>query len=241
MEIQRTIQYEDQWSIFEVAEEMTDEQIDAMIHGASMAEKKVLTKTLNYETGMELSYFSLTRVIGYRSYTAKQSITDGEEKEELIETEMDDFELENFKNEWEEKWNPNWIEPGIFARFLTMLNPFDRSMEIQRYIQFEQQRSIIEVAEEMTEEQIDAMVDGALMTEKKDLNDSYLSHKRVIGDRSYTAKQSIPFKQEWIETEMDDFELENFKNEWEEKWNPTIREDEPGICARFFTMLKPFN
>jgi hypothetical protein len=31
---------------------------------------------------------------------------------------------------------------------------------------------------------------------------------------------------------MDDCELEIFLNEWEEKWNPTIPEDEPGIFAR---------
>ena len=92
-----------------------------------MREKKDLTKTLNDETGVEESHLSHMRVIGDRSYTAKQSIADGEEKEEMIETKMDDCELENFKNEWEEKWNPSIREdePGIFARFFTMLNPFN--------------------------------------------------------------------------------------------------------------------
>ena len=83
---------------------------------------------------------------------------------------MDDFELQNFKNEWKEKWNPTISQP-----------------KIDRIIQFEQQWSIIETAEEMTEEKIDAMVDGALMTEKKvltkrlwdgdyDIDLSYKSH-----------------------------------------------------------------
>ena len=91
-----------------------------------LQEKKVLTKTLNDETGVEESYLSHTRVIGDRSYTVKLSITDGEENEEMIETEMDDGDLENFKKEWEEKWNPliREDEPGILTRFFTMLNPF---------------------------------------------------------------------------------------------------------------------
>ena len=47
-------------------------------------------------------------------------------------------------------------------------------------------------------------------------------------------------KEEMIETDMDDFQLENFKNEWEEKWKPSIREDEPGILTRFFKIFNPF-
>ena len=69
MEIQRIIQSEKQWSdmaSIEGTEEMTEEQIDAMIDAsfdaAMMTEKKVLTKTLNYKTGVEESYFSHTRV-----------------------------------------------------------------------------------------------------------------------------------------------------------------------------------
>ena len=96
-----------------------------------MREKKDLTKTLNDETGVEESHLSHMRVIGDRSYTAKQSITDdgagcGEGKEEMIETDMNECELENFKNEWEEKWNPSIREdePGILTRFFKMMNPF---------------------------------------------------------------------------------------------------------------------
>ena len=273
MEIQRIIQSEKTWSdmaSIEGTEEMTEEQIDAMmddlIDAAMMTEKKDLTKTLNYKTGVEERYFSHTRVIGDRSYSAKQSITDGKEK---IETKMDDFELQNFKNEWKEKWNPTISQP-----------------KIDRIIQFEQQWSIIETAEEMTEEKIDAMVDGALMTEKKVLTkrlwdgdyDIDLSHTRVIEDRRYTAKkskfdgekmgqeliktkmniwpytyrQALPaygpmdvseqekFKDEWEEKRNPIIrEEENFKNEWEENWNPTIRE-EPGIFARFVSLFQQY-
>ena len=102
-----------------------------IVDGVFMQEKKDLTKTLNDETGVEESHLSHMRVIGDRSYTAKQSITDdgagcGEGKEEMIETDMNECELENFKNEWEEKWNPSIREdePGIFTRFFKMMNPF---------------------------------------------------------------------------------------------------------------------
>ena len=103
---------------------LLDHQI--IVDGVLMRERKDLTKTLNDETGVEESHLTHTRVIGEKSYTAKQSITDGEEEEEMIETDMDDSELENFKNEWEEKWNPSIREdePGILTRFFKIFNPF---------------------------------------------------------------------------------------------------------------------
>ena len=76
-----------------------------IVDGVLMIERKDLTKTLNIETGVEESHLIHTRVIGDKSYIAKQSIIDGEEEEEIIETDMNDSELENFKNEWEEKWS----------------------------------------------------------------------------------------------------------------------------------------
>ena len=74
----------------------------SIVDGVSVREKKDLTITINDETGVEEYYFTTTRFIGDKSFTTKQSITGDEEKEESIETEMDDSELENFKNEWEE-------------------------------------------------------------------------------------------------------------------------------------------
>jgi hypothetical protein len=49
---------------------------------------------------VEEYYLTTTRFIGDKSFTTKQSITDDEEKEVSIETEMDDSELESFKDEW---------------------------------------------------------------------------------------------------------------------------------------------
>ena len=102
-----------------------------IVDGVLMKEKKNLIKTLNDETGAEESHLSIIRFIGNRIYTAKQTITDdgvgyGEEKEEMIQTDttMDcdcvsdcECELQNFKNEWEEKWNQSIQEdePGILT------------------------------------------------------------------------------------------------------------------------------
>ena len=85
-----------------------------IVDGVLFKERKDQTKTLNDE-GVEESLLIHTRVIGERSYTAKQFIIefDGEEDEEMIEmieTDMTDSELENFKNEWEKKL-------GILTRF----------------------------------------------------------------------------------------------------------------------------
>ena len=103
-----------------------------IVDGVLMKEKKNLIKTLNAETGVEESQLSIIRVIGKKIYTAKQAITDGgagygEEKEEMIQTDNRspcedcdsdcECELQNFKNEWEEKWNPSIQEdePGIIT------------------------------------------------------------------------------------------------------------------------------
>ena len=102
-----------------------------MVDGVLMKEKKDLIKTLNDETGVEESHLSVIRVIGSKIYTSKQTATDdgagyGEVKEEMIQTDMNidcdcqsdcECELQSFKNEWEEKWNPSIQEdePGILT------------------------------------------------------------------------------------------------------------------------------
>ena len=83
-----------------------------------MKEKKDLTRTLNDETGLKDSHLSHMRAIGERSYTLKKSITDDNEKVEIIETNMNNDELEKFKNKWEEKWTPliRENESGILSQ-----------------------------------------------------------------------------------------------------------------------------
>ena len=104
-----------------------------IVDGVMMQEKIDLTKTVN-ETGVEERLLSHMKVMTQietdeygdfsytRVYTAKQSITDDRsgyridytaeqsctfDNGELVEQEVLDWELENFKNEWEEKWNPS--------------------------------------------------------------------------------------------------------------------------------------
>ena len=96
---------------------LLDHQI--IVDAVLMQEKKDLTRTLNDETGLEESCLSHMRVIGERSYTSKHSITDEDEKEEMIETDMNNDEFKKFKNEWEEKWIPSIREAqsGILSRY----------------------------------------------------------------------------------------------------------------------------
>ena len=82
-----------------------------IVDGVLMQERKDLTTTVNDETGVKEIHLTHTKVIEEKSYTSKQSIIDGEKKEEIIETDMNHSELENFKNEWEEKWNGNLSTP----------------------------------------------------------------------------------------------------------------------------------
>jgi hypothetical protein len=97
-----------------------------IVDGVLMRERKDLVKSLNDETGVEESHLTHTRVIGEKSYTSKQTISDGEKEEKMVETDMNDSELENFKNEWEEKWNPTIQEdePGLLTKFFKIFNPF---------------------------------------------------------------------------------------------------------------------
>ena len=99
-----------------------------------MQEKKDLTRTLNDETGLEESCLSHIRVIGERSYTSKSLITDEDEKEEMIETDMNNEGLEKFKNEWEEKWIPSIREAdsGILSRYSNQIFEDVPKKELQK-------------------------------------------------------------------------------------------------------------
>ena len=66
---------------------------------------------------------------------------------------------------------------------------------------------------------------------------------RSIGDREYTAKQRMVNGaidgEETIETTMASEEFEDFKMEWDTKWNPSITESN-GIIGSFFKIFNPF-
>ena len=96
------------------------------------------------------------------------------------------------------------------------------------------------------------MVDGVTFYENKELKivwaddgvkETQLSHLRAIGDQSYTVNQNMVdgvIKEETIDTTMSTDELENFKNEWAEKWQPSIAEKSTGIMNTFFNKLDRF-
>ena len=88
-----------------------------------------LETTINEEGNME-SVWSHTRAIGDRVYKTQQRFTviDGEVREETCETQMAPEEIEDFKNEWDEKWQPSIVEKstGIMRTFFKKLDNFLR-------------------------------------------------------------------------------------------------------------------
>ena len=91
-------------------------------------------------------------------------------------------------------------------------------------------------------------VDGIIFHEHKELEttinkESILSHTRAIGDRVYKAQQRVidgEVREETCETQMAPEEIEDFKNEWDEKWQPSIVEKSTGIMRTFFKKLDNF-
>ena len=81
--------------------EVTDLELE--VEGIIFHKHKELETTIN-EEGNEESVLSLTRAIGDRVYTVQQRVIDGVVTEETCETQMSPEEIEDFKNEWDEKW-----------------------------------------------------------------------------------------------------------------------------------------
>ena len=88
------------------------------VDGVIFHEHKELETTIN-EEGNKESVLSHTRAIGDRVYKAQQRVIDGEVREETCETQMAPEEIEDFKNEWDEKWQPPIVEKstGIMRTF----------------------------------------------------------------------------------------------------------------------------
>ena len=97
------------------------------VDGIIFHEKKELETTIN-EEGNKESVLSHTRAIGDRVYKAQQRVIDGEVREETCETQMAPEEIEDFKNEWDEKWQPSIVEKstGIMRTFFKKLDNFLR-------------------------------------------------------------------------------------------------------------------
>ena len=96
------------------------------------------------------------------------------------------------------------------------------------------------------------MVDGVTFHEYKELINVWdedgnkkttLSHLRAIGERSYIVNQLMIEGDitllSLIETTMSPDELENFKNEWTQKFHPSFGKS-TGLLSTFFNKLDSF-
>ena len=83
------------------------------------------------------------------------------------------------------------------------------------------------------------MVDGTKESEEK----STMVHRREINDSYYEVRQSlingnVDDESTFIETNLeDDEQIDNFKNEWEAEFKPSIGQPK-GIAAKFKSFLK---
>ena len=91
------------------------------VDGIIFHEHKELETTIN-EEGNKESVLSHTRAIGDRVYKAQQRVIDGEVREETCETQMAPEEIEDFMNEWDEKWpelhlmHAAWVDSRTFFK-----------------------------------------------------------------------------------------------------------------------------
>ena len=151
-----------------------------------MQEKIDLIKTLDDETGVEESLETRMRVIGNKSYTAKLSITDGQEKEEII-TEMDNDELENFKKEWDEKDGPSsWALSRAFGNWSLTFKLFETFACIENYPNYPDlvETEMVRVLKEVKD--LTKTINDEIRVEK-----SHESHSRVFGNGNYTLTAKL--------------------------------------------------
>ena len=94
------------------------------------------------------------------------------------------------------------------------------------------------------------VVDGVVLRERKELNNitdeegnqekSVLIHTRYIGDKKYEVQQVASegdIVEETVETDLPDEEIGKFKEEWEEKWKPSLGQSSGGVMNFFKNML----
>ena len=80
------------------------------VDGIIFHEHKELETTIN-EEGKKESVLSHTRSIGDQIFLAQQRVIDGKVREETCKTQnLAPEEIEDFKNEWDEKWQPSIVD-----------------------------------------------------------------------------------------------------------------------------------
>ena len=247
-----------------------------------MQEKKDLIKTHNDETGVEESHLSLIRVIGNKIYTAKQTITDdgagcGEEMEEMFQTNMNmdcncdsdcECDLQNFKNDWEEKWNPSIQEdePGILTsgdavtsieekassyetddlKFQLRVGRKVKSITNESEILDESAkkspanvREYFEISKEDPKYMICTICGSRLSKGSKETTfQKHLETKKHL--KELNSKNRLKLKASPKSTKMTPAKATTPKSAQKTPAKAATSEDEPGIFARF-SMLNPFN
>ena len=94
------------------------------------------------------------------------------------------------------------------------------------------------------------VVDGVVLRERKELNNvaddegnqqkSVLIHTRFIGDKKYEVQQVAvgdDIIEENVATDLSDEDIGKFKEEWEEKWKPSISQNNGGFVNFFKNLL----
>ena len=94
------------------------------------------------------------------------------------------------------------------------------------------------------------VVDGVVLRERKELNNvaddegnqqkSVLIHTRFIGDKKYEVQQVAvgdDIVEENVVTDLSDEDIGKFKEEWEEKWKPSIGQNNGGFVNFFKNLL----
>ena len=94
------------------------------------------------------------------------------------------------------------------------------------------------------------VVDGVVLRERKELNNvaddegnqqkSVLIHTRFIGDKKYEVQQVAvgdDIVEENVATDLSDEDIGKFKEEWEEKWKPSIGQNNGGFVNFFKNLL----
>ena len=88
---------------------MAAQEKKLVVDGISFHEHKEVKTTIN--GGKKETVISHSRAIGDRVYKTQQRVIDGEVRETTCQMgQMGPREFEDFKNEWDEKWQPSIVD-----------------------------------------------------------------------------------------------------------------------------------
>merc|ERR1711879_892282 len=93
------------------------------VDGVKLRERKELQNMTDEETSEEKSILIHTRFIDGKKYEVQQVSVKDEIIEEIIDPDLNDDEIKQFKEEWEEKWKPSiGQQSGGIQQFICLNN-----------------------------------------------------------------------------------------------------------------------